>query len=386
MTPERFFLAIALFHSTSLTLAYWFARVWRDRQVFQRTTPVWCAQFAGSFFVLGATTYMLSLLAAIVPNLGYGERIHVGPISLTLLGQALFFEGPLVIGTIAWIEHRAKRHVRSVVLSVVVLIFAAVHVDAYYVEPNRIVARHYEVGPRNARDHVRILHLSDLQTPVIAEREERILRNGLSYHPDLIVLTGDYVQDSLGRPTEEVAARDLRALIRRVGFDARLGVFATEGDVGPACHDVFGGSIVQCLTDKTVLLPLPSGATLALSGLSRGRGRAREPSVLADIMKAPTADFQIVASHAPDFVDSLPRPVNLVLAGHTHGGQVVLPFFGPPKTAIRLPRRYAGGLNVFGETPIHVSRGLGMERGFTIPIRFLCPPEFSVIDIGLGAR
>jgi len=63
---------------------------------------------------------------------------------------------------------------------------------------------------------------------------------------------------------------------------------------------------------------------------------------------------------------------------------VVLPFFGPPRTAIRLPRRYAGGLNDYRGTPIHVSRGVGMERGFDIPIRFLCPPEIGIIDLRLS--
>jgi predicted MPP superfamily phosphohydrolase len=72
-----------------------------------------------------------------------------------------------------------------------------------------------------------------------------------------------------------------------------------------------------------------------------------------------------------------------VLAGHTHGGQVVVPFFGPPVTAIRLPRRYAGGLNDYEGTPLHVSRGVGMERGFAPQLRFLCPPEICVIDLKL---
>jgi predicted MPP superfamily phosphohydrolase len=98
---------------------------------------------------------------------------------------------------------------------------------------------------------------------------------------------------------------------------------------------------------------------------------------------APSADHRIIISHAPDFVDALPVTVDLVLAGHTHGGQVVVPLFGPPHTASRLPRRYAGGLHEFRGTPVHVSRGVGMERGFEIPVRFLCPPEIGIIDLQL---
>jgi predicted MPP superfamily phosphohydrolase len=75
-----------------------------------------------------------------------------------------------------------------------------------------------------------------------------------------------------------------------------------------------------------------------------------------------------------------------VLAGHTHGGQVVLPLFGPPRTASRLPRLYAGGLHDFAGTPLHVSRGVGMERGFAPPLRFLCPPEICVLDVHLRGK
>ena len=219
----------------------------------------------------------------------------------------------------------------------------------------------------------------------IGAHEERALRTGLSYHPDLIVLTGDYVQDALGRPTEQDAARDLRALIARVGFDAPLGVFATEGDVGPPCAVVFAGTRVHCLVDGSARVNLPDGGTLGITGLSRGRGRERDPAWLARILSgAPSADHRIVISHAPDFVDAMPVDVDLVLAGHTHGGQVLVPFFGPPKTAMRLPRLYAGVLHDFRGIPLHVSRGVGMERAFAPPVRFLCPPEICVLDLRLS--
>ena len=80
----------------------------------------------------------------------------------------------------------------------------------------------------------------------------------------------------------------------------------------------------------------------------------------------------------------MPVGVDLVLAGHTHGGQVVMPFFGPVVTASRLPRLFAGGLHDFRGTPLHVSRGVGMERGFSPPVRFLCPPEICVLDLRLS--
>jgi hypothetical protein len=136
--------------------------------------------------------------------------------------------------------------------------------------------------------------------------------------------------------------------------------------------------------DETTVVTLPGGDTLAITGLSRPHGRVRDPAWLAWLMRqGPRTDHRIVISHAPDFVDSMPKPVDLVLAGHTHGGQVVIPFFGPPITASRLPRLYAGGLHDYRGIPLHVSRGVGMERGFAPPVRFLCPPEICVVDLRL---
>jgi predicted MPP superfamily phosphohydrolase len=386
MTPHRFFTAVLMFHVFALGLVLWYTRAWRRRQARQAGVSVSTGVLVAELFGLAVLVYLASLLASLVPNLDWGSRVHVGPISLTLLGQALFFEGALLAGALGVMD-RGRRPRRALASIAVAFLLAAVHVDAYYIEPRMIVPRLYEVGPVSANDTIRILHLSDLQTPSIGPREERALRQGLAYKPDLIVMTGDYVQDALGTATEERAAQDLRALIERIGFRAPLGTFATEGDVGPECADVFAGTSVRCLRDRSAVVTLPSGATLAITGLSRSGGRMRDTARLERLLNAAApADFEMVISHAPDFVDSLPRPLTLALAGHTHGGQVVLPLFGPPKTAIRLPRRYAGGLNLYGETPLQVSRGLGMERGFTIPIRFLCPPEFSIIDLRLGRR
>jgi predicted MPP superfamily phosphohydrolase len=99
--------------------------------------------------------------------------------------------------------------------------------------------------------------------------------------------------------------------------------------------------------------------------------------------RGPRADLRVVFGHSPDFVRALAgwAPVDLALAGHTHGGQVVLPGFGPLVTLSRLPRRYAGGLNDYAGIPLHVSRGVGLERGSAPPIRFLCPPEVSLLRL-----
>ena len=73
---------------------------------------------------------------------------------------------------------------------------------------------------------------------------------------------------------------------------------------------------------------------------------------------------------------------DLLVTGHTHGGQVRLPLIGPLMTLSRIPRAWAAGLTELpGGGKLLVSRGLGMERGYAPRIRFLCRPELMVIDL-----
>ena len=389
MTAPRFWLATALFHAVLLAACarVWIA--WKDARRCRRAGRAWLAVLARDVVVLGLLAGATSVLATAIASLEDLRHLWLG-ICARLMGQAIIGEA-IVLGLGLALSHRrAGCRWRSATLAAVALGLLAVYVDAYRIEPDLLRVRHHRVdeaaGLEDART-IRILHLTDIQTPAIGAHEERALRTGMMMRPDLIVLTGDYVQDAMGRPTEREAARDLRSLMLRIGFSAPLGVFATEGDVGPPCREVFAGTRVRCLVDETALVPLPGGESLAITGLSRGRGRERSTACLARLLAAaPPAAYRLFISHAPDFVDAMPARVDLVLAGHTHGGQVVLPFFGPPKTAIRLPRLYAGGLHDYEGIPLHVSRGVGMERGFAVPVRFLCPPEICVLDWRLPPR
>jgi uncharacterized protein len=390
MTPERFWWTVAVFHLAVVATTWRMTRGWGDHERCRSATGPWLLALGTTVLPLTLLTYGLSLAAPLVANLDDVRGLRVGAISGRLMGQALFGEAIVLALGLGQLHRAAARSGRAVALGLIGISLFVVYVDAYHVEPQLLRVRRHEVewsGGGSRATSLRILHVTDIQTPEIGTHEQRALRAGLEQRPDLIVLTGDYVQDELGRPTEGQAMLDLRALMARLNFDAPLGVFATDGDAGPQCREVFAGTRVRCLVDDTALVALHDNETLAITGLSRTRGRERDPAWLASLMdRSPRADRRIVISHAPDFVDALPKPVDLVLAGHTHGGQVVIPFLGPPRTASRLPRRYAGDLHDFRGTPLHVSRGVGMERGFTVPVRFLCPPEICVLDVRIGGR
>ena len=115
-----------------------------------------------------------------------------------------------------------RADIRAGVLGIAALGLLAVYVRAYRMEPRMLRVRHHQLdrvaGRAVGTKDLRILHLTDIQTPTIGDHERRALEAGLAARPDLIVLTGDYVQNELGRLTEERAAFDLRVLMSRVGF------------------------------------------------------------------------------------------------------------------------------------------------------------------------
>src|SRR5262249_55583816 len=160
----------------------------------------------------------------------------------------------------------------------------------------------------------------------------------------------------------------LNRLLRDVGLAPRLGAYAVRGDVeSPDTAEwqaIFAGLPVRCFEDTTqVELP---GLRLTLLDPDDARNQ--------ELRLPPTDEFQPLVGHAPDYALSS-VDADLLLAGHTHGGQVRLPFIGPLVTLSHVPRAWAGG----GVTPLDggrtliVSRGIGMERVCAPRLRFLCP-------------
>jgi predicted MPP superfamily phosphohydrolase len=98
----------------------------------------------------------------------------------------------------------------------------------------------------------------------------------------------------------------------------------------------------------------------------------------------PADEGYLLLQHNPDVVlspEAYGRPPALILSGHTHGGQVVIPGIGAPIPPTRLGPRYAAGLFDFDGVKLYVNRGLG---AITPPVRFNCPPEVAVIALKRG--
>ena len=204
--------------------------------------------------------------------------------------------------------------------------------------------------------------------------------------PDLIVLLGDYGESFRRMPDESRAW--YRDVMREMTPDlarlrARDGVVAVLGN-----HDYYAGASetiewltsigIDVLVNRSRCI-IRSRSTLRVAGLDDVReGRVEALAGCDAAVDIPT----IVLSHNPDGIRRLDRRlrVDLVLAGHTHGGQVVLPGLGALVTMARVcGRRSASGWVTNARAPLYVTRGLGEQ--LPLPMRVNCPPELLVVRL-----
>lgn len=228
---------------------------------------------------------------------------------------------------------------------------------------------------------LRLLQISDLHIEHLTRREEAILAQVQALQPDLIVLTGDYLNiDYLQDPQ---ALRETRQFLGQLS--APFGVYAVTGTGGVDLPEImpklFAGLPIRLLKNETELLQLPGG-TLALLGLDCCQ-RAEDAAQLTRLAQAlPPETFSLLLYHTPDLAEAAQAAqIDVYLAGHTHGGQVRLPFYGALVTSSVYGKRFEMGKYQLGETTLYVSRGLGLE-GLNLPrLRFLAPPELVWIEL-----
>jgi predicted MPP superfamily phosphohydrolase len=217
------------------------------------------------------------------------------------------------------------------------------------------------------------IHVSGPDTP--PERLEQIVLQINDLAPDLVLIAGDFVSDK-AVATHIYGADEAAAPLRHLR--ARLGTFAVLGN-----HDHWrdGPAIERALRQAGVRL-LDNGAAqagpLVLAGLGDVYTRnmdAEQALAAAKRLEGPT----IVLSHSPDPFAKLQGRVPLMLAGHTHCGQIAPPLIGPLATASAHGRRYACGIVREGGSMLIVTAGLGTS---ILPLRFGAVPDLWLIELG----
>jgi len=259
-----------------------------------------------------------------------------------------------------------------------------VEVDGFYIEPFRLTVTELPVhAPAFLPDRpLRILQISDLHVERISQRERDVLARVESLQPDIIVLTGDYTNSSY--TNDPLTLQETRQILSQL--NAPDGVFAVNGNVdNPTVMSALfhGLPNIRVLNNEILPLRLPGG-TIYLIGVTMGRSSGPDEQALRTLITdLPPDAYSVLLYHTPTLINTAKsKGVNLYLSGHTHGGQVRLPFYGAIFTDAAYGKKYEMGEYTFGPTTLYVSRGIGMGGGLLPRMRFLCPPELVMVELG----
>src|SRR2546429_3540761 len=279
-------------------------------------------------------------------------------------------------------------------------VFAAIltSLDAFWIEPDWIEATHHRIFAPLASP-LKIAHLSDIHTHGLGCRERRMLALLESEEPDLIVITGDTVSNGGFDDIFRETARRLKQARPKTAHDQGLarendGRYEMCGEVLKHLHAPLGVWLVRGnwehwwpLSDERKFYESVGVNFLLNAGrpvrdniwiLGFDDAVVGSPSLEAALAGVPPGAFKIALFHSPAYFERIASRCNLAFAGHTHGGQVRLPFLRP----LWLPPGCGGFLEGWYEqegSRMYVSRGIGTS---SLNVRFLCRPELALFTVG----
>lgn len=255
-----------------------------------------------------------------------------------------------------------KSHILRSAL-IVLLILAAAFALLFADSACRLVTTEYTVTSERLPagfDGYRIVQLSDLHAAEFGRNNARLVQKVAAARPDLIVLTGDFIEDETQIPVTRTLARQLIELAP---------VYFVSGNHDWASHasdelfDTLSDVGVTCLHNEAVTLER-GGDSIVLAGVDDPNGPSDMPrpdEVAADAQAAHPEAFTILLGHRNYWVEKYPAlPVDVIFCGHAHGGIIRLPGIGGLiGTAHSLFPDYTEGMFASGQYQMIVSRGLG---------------------------
>jgi hypothetical protein len=242
-----------------------------------------------------------------------------------------------------------------------------------------------EIHSAKVRAPIKLVQLTDLhyepKAGISLQNIEAVVRLALAQDPDIFLLTGDYIIHKCRQPDELAAA--LKPLAQA---KPAFGIFGNHdgGHWAARCHGyanldviskVLTGAGIHRLYNNNALTRLRDNS-VRIVGLSDLWAGDFHPEA-AFASACPNDEFTVLLSHNPDTLSYLrDYPWDLMLSGHTHGGQVVLPGIGAPWTPVTNMEHRRGFFNL-GDRYLNVATG----TGGLFQLRFNCPPEITVFNI-----
>jgi predicted MPP superfamily phosphohydrolase len=261
---------------------------------------------------------------------------------------------------------------RAIVLHFIAIAGMLCVLYGYFIEPYRIEVNFIPIRTNKlSNTSFRIVQISDLHCDKRPANEKTIVKMVNELKPDIIVFTGD----ALNRPSFLPVFKETMK-----NLDAPFGKFAVYGN-WETNHwpnlDYYSQTGFELLDANTVRLE-KNGEAITISGLSCNNPQADWRTLHG----LSNETYNIFLFHYPEFIKSVKNfNVDLYLCGHTHGGQIAIPFYGALITMSKTGKKYESGMYSVGKTIMYVNRGLGMDI-YPPRIRLFVRPEIAVFDIG----
>lgn len=270
-----------------------------------------------------------------------------------------------------------KKNIVSTIVLFIVLIFAW----SAFIEPNMLVITNYNIKQNNLKG-LKIVFVSDFHVnPYQKQNLKKLVKEVNAQNPDLILTTGDFVYGY--NKNETMPIQDIAKELS--GLKSKYGIYTVLGN-----HDwIQGGEEIEKALEANGIIVLGNenkivhikNQKIYIAGVEDITTRNIDLVKALNKISSPS----ILLTHSPDvfpFVThesnrQLTDIVDLTLAGHTHGGQIVLPGYGPIIVPSDYGKKYASGLIKEKGKKMIVTKGIGNS---ILPLRFNCPPEIVVIN------
>lgn len=260
------------------------------------------------------------------------------------------------------------------------ILFVVLCIDLFFIEPNILLTKSQklEIPHWNKDlDGFKIALITDIHLGtkfVDLKKLARIVKIVNSKNPDLIVICGDLDAKSISK--EKYSTTQIANLLKNL--KSKHGVIAVMGN-----HDYVPPSVVKNIYQKSNIILLENedyyfshnAKTLRIVGF-KDLWHFKSNPIQVVGMKDKTTPT-VVLTHNPDYFPQMPNFVSLTLSGHTHGGEIVLPFIGSFFIPSEYGQRYRNGYIIENNKHLFVSRGVATLSGG----RFLDPPEINILTL-----
>ncbi|MEK6715214.1 MAG: metallophosphoesterase [Candidatus Omnitrophota bacterium] len=265
------------------------------------------------------------------------------------------------------------------------ILILLVFLYSLFIEPRHILIKEVSIAVdniHNGLDKIKIIHITDLHIKKLGYLERKVVDRINQLSPDILFVTGDFIKNDAG-------IKHCAEMFKNI--NAKYGIYGVLGNNDYRKFYIFPintAELKRSLADSGVKLLFNESYTINIDGTNINIFGV-EDSIYGSLDISRLRDsvlnkhINILLSHSPAILRNLNGfSPDLILTGHTHGGQVRVPlieYLWAP-LPIGSPRKYCRGLfKLSNKTKIYVNQGIGTSL---LPVRFLCPPEISVIKLG----